>query len=67
MGLRLVQGIDKSSFFSTCGLKLEEVVNQQKLAELIEGGWLINTPNHLKATKKGFPVLNFLIEQLVSQ
>ena len=67
MGLRLVQGIDKSSFFSTCGLELEEVVNQQKLAELIEGGWLINTPTHLKATKKGFPVLNFLIEQLVSQ
>lgn len=67
MGLRLVQGIDKSLFFSTCGLKLEEVVNQQKLADLIEGGWLINTPTHLKATKKGFPVLNFLIEQLVSQ
>ena len=67
MGLRLVQGIDKSLFFSTCGLELEEVVNQQKLAELIEGGWLINTPTHLKATKKGFPVLNFLIEQLVSQ
>lgn len=67
MGLRLVQGIDKYSFFSTCGLELEEVVNQQKLAELIEGGWLINTPTHLKATKKGFPVLNFLIEQLVSQ
>ena len=67
MGLRLVQGIDKSSFFSTCGLELEEVVNQQKLADLIEGDWLINTPTHLKATKKGFPVLNFLIEQLVSQ
>ena len=67
MGLRLVQGIDKSSFFSNCGLKLEEVVNLQKLTNLIEGGWLINTPTHLKATKKGFPVLNFLIEQLVSQ
>ena len=67
MGLRLVQGIDKSLFFSNCGLELEEVVNQQKLADLIEGGWLINTPTHLKATKKGFPVLNFLIEQLVSQ
>ena len=67
MGLRLVQGIDKSLFFSTCGLDLEEVVNQQKLADLIEGDWLINTPTHLKATKKGFPVLNFLIEQLVSQ
>ena len=67
MGLRLVQGIDKYSFFSTCGLELEEVVNQQKLADLIEGDWLINTPTHLKATKRGFPVLNFLIEQLVSQ
>ena len=67
MGLRLVQGIDKSLFFSNCGLELEEVVNQQKLADLIEGGWLINTPTHLKATKKGFPVLNFLIAQLVSQ
>ena len=67
MGLRLVQGIDKSLFFSTCGLDLEEVVNQQKLADLIEGDWLINTPTHLKATKKGFPVLNFLIQQLVSQ
>ncbi len=67
MGLRLVQGIDKSLFFSNCGLELEEVVNQQKLADLIEGDWLINTPTHLKATKRGFPVLNFLIEQLVSQ
>jgi putative coproporphyrinogen dehydrogenase len=67
MGLRLVSGIDKAAFEKNCGIRLDDFVNRRHLTDLAAGGWLEDSPLFLRATAKGFPVLNFLIEQLVNR
>ena len=67
MGLRLVSGIDKAAFEKNCGIRLDDFVNRRHLTDLAAGGWLEDSSLFLRATAKGFPVLNFLIEQLVSR
>ena len=67
MGLRLVFGIDKAAFEKNCGIRLDDFVNRRHLTDLAAGGWLEDSSLFLRATAKGFPVLNFLIEQLVSR
>ena len=67
MGLRLVSGINKAEFEKNCGISLDNFVNRRHLADLVADNWLEDTPQYLRATTKGFPVLDFLIEQLVSQ
>ena len=67
MGLRLVSGIDKAAFEKNCGIRLDDFVNRRHLTDLAAGGWLEDSSLFLRATAKGFPVLNFLIEQLVNR
>ena len=67
MGLRLVSGIDKAAFEKNCGIRLDDFVNRRYLTDLAAGGWLEDSSLFLRATAKGFPVLNFLIEQLVNR
>lgn len=64
MGLRLNRGIDKRDFKQICGLDFAKAVNTAKLQQLIADGYLQQTPTHIKATYKGFPVLNRLIAEL---
>ena len=64
MGLRLVQGINKSDFKQICGLDLADVVRQEKLQHLQELGLIKETPYCLQATFAGFPVLNQIISEL---
>ena len=66
-GLRLVSGIDKAAFEKNCGIRLDDFVNRRYLTDLAAGGWLEDSSLFLRATAKGFPVLNFLIEQLVNR
>ena len=67
MGLRLVSGIDKAAFEKNCGIRLDDFVNRRHLTDLAAGGWLEDSSLFLRETAKGFPVLNFLIEQLVNR
>ena len=67
MGLRLVSGIDKAAFEKNCGIRLDDFVNRRYLTDLAAGGWLEDSSLFLRATAEGFPVLNFLIEQLVNR
>ena len=64
MGLRLTEGIEKQKFFDICTIKLSDFINQNFLEEAKKEGLLIDSPSHLKATKQGFLVLNYLIEHL---
>lgn len=64
MGLRLTEGINKKHFSEICGIDFDSFVNKNKLQELKETGFLIETPLSLKATPSGFLVLNKLIEEL---
>ncbi len=64
MGLRLNAGINKQRFFENCGLPFAKAANPQNLQNLISEGFLTETKNGIKATSKGFAVLNKIIEEL---
>lgn len=65
MGLRLVAGIDKIKFKDVCGLDFDKFINQDNLISLQKDGLVENQARTLKATAKGFLVLNKIIEKLV--
>ncbi len=64
-GLRLRQGLDKNLFLDITGLKLEEVLDLNRLKSLKNEGFLEEMPTALRATSKGFLVLNYLTKELV--
>ena len=66
MGLRLVKGINKSSFEDICGINFYDFVNKRNLQNLIDDGYIKENEHYIWVTSKGFPVLNFITLQLVS-
>lgn len=64
MGLRLSAGLDKAAFQSACGLNLDSFIQTAARDRLAAEGWLVDTPQNLRATPAGVTVLNYLIEQL---
>lgn len=64
MGLRLTQGIDKHKFFDVCGIKFNDFINREFLAKAVEQNLLIDSDSNTRATKDGFLILNYLIENL---
>ena len=64
MGLRLEEGIDKARFENLVGLNFDLFINQKNLKELVAGGFLSNTAQNLKATDKGFLLLDVLTQKL---
>lgn len=65
MGLRIKEGINKQNFHKQCGLTFDEFVNKSKLNMLKDEEYIIDTSTSIKATKKGFLVLNRIIEELI--
>jgi putative oxygen-independent coproporphyrinogen III oxidase len=66
MGLRLTAGIERERFLAATGLPIEATLNAQALANLQDQGWIEIDANSLRATEKGFLVLNALLAQLLS-
>ena len=66
MGLRLVKGIDKTTFKQICGLDINECINRDKAIMLKELSLLKENSTHLFATRQGFAVLNQIIAELCS-
>lgn len=64
MGLRLNSGINKQHFQEICGLDFDNFINQEQLHTLVQEQYIENTLQSIKATPKGFLVLNKLIEEL---
>lgn len=64
MGLRLTQGIDKEKFFEICKIKFDDFINRVFLHKALNQGLLSDSESSIKATKKGFLILNYLIENL---
>jgi oxygen-independent coproporphyrinogen-3 oxidase len=65
MGLRLTTGLDRSRFLAQTGIEIEKALNAEALAELSNMGWLTCDDAGLRATEKGFPLLNELIGKLL--
>jgi oxygen-independent coproporphyrinogen-3 oxidase len=66
MGLRLVEGIDRTLFQSVAGADPVEALGEARLAPLIAAGFLEVTPTHLQATPAGRQRLNALLERLIA-
>lgn len=66
MNLRLTEGINKQNFYNICGINIDEFINQEFVNEAITNGLLINNKAFLKATNKGFVLLDYLILGLCS-
>ena len=64
MGLRLTEGINKADFEKICSLNFNCFINQSFKNNMINQGYLSETSTHLKTTKQGFLLLNYLIEGL---
>ncbi len=65
MGLRIVEGINKETFYKICNIELDSFINQNKLKEYEKMELLKSSINSLKATPKGLLVLDCLIEGLL--
>ncbi len=64
MGLRLAEGIDAGTFLQATGVALAQALDQVRLAELVEEGFLIVEGARLRASEAGMRVLNALIARL---
>ena len=66
MNIRLTQGISKQDFYQICGIHIDDFVNKNFVSEAVKQGLLIDEPNTIKATLKGFMLLDYLILGLCS-
>lgn len=65
MGLRTAEGVDLARLAVVSGGTLEDVVDAARLADLLEQGMLVRTPDALKAAPQAWPVLNEVIRRLL--
>lgn len=64
MGLRMVQGVSRSTLHERYALDLEEYYGST-LKKLLEFGFLELTETHLRITEKGWPLSNQIMADLV--
>ena len=64
MGLRIREGINKENFRRQCGLELTGFVNDKARQSLIRQKLLFEDKHSLRATNRGFLLLNKIIEEL---
>jgi putative oxygen-independent coproporphyrinogen III oxidase len=65
MGLRLSRGVSRIRFRSAVAREIEDVLDPQRLARLIEGGFLTLDAEGLRATPAGLQRLNAVLAALV--
>ncbi|HYB55036.1 MAG TPA: radical SAM family heme chaperone HemW [Alphaproteobacteria bacterium] len=65
MGLRLAEGVDRERFLETCGMTLETALEGERLARLIDGGFLELDEAGLRATAAGRQRLNAVLAALI--
>jgi len=65
-GLRLTTGINLANWRHRFGQSLEDIINITSLHDMQDSGHLSYNDTHLKLTKKGRPLLNFILGKLVA-
>ena len=61
MNIRLTEGINKQNFYQICNIHFDDFTNKEFIDNAVNEGLLINNNTTLKATSKGFPLLDYLI------
>ncbi|MGY8985043.1 MAG: hypothetical protein ACKVIX_00230, partial [Sphingomonadales bacterium] len=65
MGIRLNKGIDRQEYREINGLNLEDIISFEAVNDLGKKGFLDLSQTHLRATKKGMPLLNSILKVLL--
>ncbi|MCA0199213.1 MAG: radical SAM family heme chaperone HemW [Proteobacteria bacterium] len=65
MGLRIAEGVDKARFTRLAGRTVEDLANPGSITRLVEGGFLEDGPEILKATAPGRMALNAVLRELL--
>jgi oxygen-independent coproporphyrinogen-3 oxidase len=65
MGLRLTEGVDATRFRAQTGKTLEQAVDAEELAVMVEDGFLVHDREGLRATSQGRLVLNAVLGRLL--
>ena len=65
MGLRLTDGIDAATFAARTGQPLADAVDRQRLARLVDLGFVAHDAAGLRLTPRGWPLLNAVLAELV--
>jgi oxygen-independent coproporphyrinogen-3 oxidase len=65
MGLRISEGVDKARFSRLTGQSVEALANPGSIARLVEGGFLEDSPDVLRATAPGRMALNAVLRELL--
>lgn len=66
MGLRLAEGISRKNFENQFSRKLDSMFDARAMAELRADGYLFDQTGHIGLTAKGAPVLNFILQKLLT-
>ena len=66
MGLRLVEGLEATSFAQRTGVSLDQAFSPDVIGHLIEAGYLERSPDRMAATMAGRQRLNAVLEALLN-
>jgi oxygen-independent coproporphyrinogen-3 oxidase len=66
MGLRTTEGVDRGRVSAECGRALEDALDRNRLARLIDGGFLVLDDTGLRATTSGRQRLNAVVGELLA-
>jgi putative oxygen-independent coproporphyrinogen III oxidase len=67
MGLRLSEGVDPARFARETGRVLDDALDRDRLARLVDGGFLVRTgEGGVRATAQGRKVLNAVLGELLT-
>lgn len=65
MGLRLTEGVEAGRFLARTGVALTDAVDAEVVRLCVEEGWLVQTPDRLRATPEGRMRLEAVLPRLV--
>jgi oxygen-independent coproporphyrinogen-3 oxidase len=65
MGLRIKEGVPCARFRRECGAEAEAVLDPDRLARLVGGGFLVLDERGLRATSAGLQRLNAVLAALL--
>ncbi len=65
MGLRLNRGISLTDFENRIGQEIENFIDQPYFQRLLELGYMERDDYHLRATSRGLPLLNGLLQRIL--
>ncbi|MCC6471390.1 MAG: coproporphyrinogen III oxidase [Alphaproteobacteria bacterium] len=66
MGMRLAEGIDAARFRAATGVALDDALDPQGLAAMIEGGFVERTAGGIRATREGLVRLDAVLARLAA-